>query len=246
MFHPKGPSLIELTKQALSDTTQGYDLLARKFDYTPFRTPRELLEPMATQLARQDAPPIARALDLCCGTGAAMLALRPLCTEEIVGVDLSEGMLAMARRGLEQQQQESATALAPFDLIQQDALQIDFEEAFDVITCCGAFGHIMPPDQDRFVERIHRALVPGGRFIFITHLKPSAGTLPWLAARGFNAVMHVRNTLFPREFVMFYLTFYLERAVDVLSRHGFTIDLSAPYQRLDYGRKMRLVTATKK
>lgn len=246
MFHPKGPSIVELARQALSDTTQGYDLLARKFDYTPFRTPPELLAPMAAQLAEKDQPPIARALDLCCGTGAAMLALRPLCTEEIVGVDLSQGMLDMARESLERQQQESATALVPFKLIQQDALQLDFQQSFDVITCCGAFGHIMPPEQDRFVERIHDALKQGGRFVFITHLKPSAGSLPWVAARGFNAVMHVRNALFPEEFVMFYLTFYLERAVDVLSRHGFSIEISAPYQRLDYGRKMRLVTATKK
>ena len=46
MFHPKGPTLLELTKQALSSTTKGYDLLAEKFEYTPFRTPDILLEPL--------------------------------------------------------------------------------------------------------------------------------------------------------------------------------------------------------
>lgn len=39
MFHPKGPSFVELAKQCLSSTERGYDLLAPKFDYTPFRTP---------------------------------------------------------------------------------------------------------------------------------------------------------------------------------------------------------------
>ena len=44
MFHPKGPSFFELVEQALSSTERGYDLLAPKFDYTPFRTPDEILE----------------------------------------------------------------------------------------------------------------------------------------------------------------------------------------------------------
>ena len=39
MFHAKGPTFWELAVQALSSTEHGYDLLAPKFDYTPFRTP---------------------------------------------------------------------------------------------------------------------------------------------------------------------------------------------------------------
>ena len=45
MFHPKGPTLRELAVQALSSTERGYDLLAPKFDYTPFRTPDAVLRP---------------------------------------------------------------------------------------------------------------------------------------------------------------------------------------------------------
>lgn len=30
MFHPDGPSLFELTRQALASTERGYDLLASK------------------------------------------------------------------------------------------------------------------------------------------------------------------------------------------------------------------------
>ena len=54
MFHPEGPSVLELTNQWLSSTQLGYDLLAPKFDYTPFRTPdsvlsivRERIRPLA-------------------------------------------------------------------------------------------------------------------------------------------------------------------------------------------------------
>ncbi len=245
MFHKDGPTFLELTRQALSDTTKGYDLLAKKFDYTPFRTPDILLDPMIDQIEASGIQP-ASALDVCCGTGAALRALRPICTERVVGVDLSQGMLDQARDFLDEQTSKSSGQLPPFELIQRDALSIDFEEEFDIITCFGAFGHILPKDQDQFATRVHAALRPGGRFMFVTYLKPTTGSIPWLAARGFNAVMHVRNALFPEEFIMFYLTFPLERAVDVLSRHGFSLEISAPYQKLDYGRHMRLVSAMKK
>jgi hypothetical protein len=36
MFSPEGPSLRELAVQALSSVEGGYDLLAPKFDHTPF------------------------------------------------------------------------------------------------------------------------------------------------------------------------------------------------------------------
>ena len=70
MFHPQGPTLRELAVQALSSTERGYDLLAPKFDYTPFRTPEEILVPALSNLDRPRS--IAAALDMCCGTGAAL------------------------------------------------------------------------------------------------------------------------------------------------------------------------------
>ncbi|MEV6184063.1 SAM-dependent methyltransferase, partial [Streptomyces sp. NPDC052015] len=44
MFSPHGPTLRELAVQALSSVEHGYDLLAPKFDHTPFRTPDSVLE----------------------------------------------------------------------------------------------------------------------------------------------------------------------------------------------------------
>ena len=96
MFHPQGPTLRELAVQALSSTERGYDLLAPKFDYTPFRTPEEILVPALSHLDRPRS--IAAALDMCCGTGAALRHLRPLCRDRVVGIDFSRGMLAIARR----------------------------------------------------------------------------------------------------------------------------------------------------
>src|SRR5476651_2539395 len=96
MFHPNGPTFWELAVQALSSTERGYDLLAPKFEYTPFRTPDDILAKVAEHLQR--LAPFGAGLDICCGTGAGMRMLRPLCRERVVGLDVSAGMLAEARR----------------------------------------------------------------------------------------------------------------------------------------------------
>ena len=83
MFHPSGPTLGELARQALSSTEHGYDLLAPKFDYTPFRTSDSILAAVAASLSL-DAP-FGSGLDLCCGTGAGMRMLWPLCRDRVVG-----------------------------------------------------------------------------------------------------------------------------------------------------------------
>lgn len=95
MFTPQGPTLRELAVQALSSVEHGYDLLAPKFDHTPFRTPDSILDAVATALDR--IGPFDRGLDLCCGTGAGMEVLRELCRESVTGVDISAGMLTVGR-----------------------------------------------------------------------------------------------------------------------------------------------------
>src|SRR5438270_13636407 len=93
MFGPDGPTFTELARQALSSTRIGYDLLAPKFDATPFRTPDALIVPALDLIGDHD-----RALDVCCGTGAASRLLRARARRQVVGVDFSEGMLAEAAR----------------------------------------------------------------------------------------------------------------------------------------------------
>ncbi|MFE2537757.1 class I SAM-dependent methyltransferase [Streptomyces sp. NPDC059371] len=98
MFTPQGPTLRELAVQALSSIEHGYDLLAPKFDHTPFRTPDTILEAVGSALA--PIGPFAAGLDLCCGTGAGMEVLRELCRDSVTGVDISAGMLAVGRSRL--------------------------------------------------------------------------------------------------------------------------------------------------
>ena len=227
MYHPEGPTFLELMRQALVSTERGYDLIAPKFDHTPFRTPEPVLDAMAEAIGPNRS--IGAALDVCCGTGAAMRHLRALCKERVVGLDFSQGMLDEAQRRL-----QDAPGDAPIELRRGDALALPFESEFDVVTCVGAFGHIVPEDEDRFVAGIARALRPGGRFVFATGEKPPLTSASWWMSRTFNGVMRVRNALRKPEFIMYYLTFLWPDVRARLEKHGLRAEAkrdrcAAPY-----------------
>lgn len=216
MFHPRGPTFFELLTQVLSSTQGGYDRLAPKFDYTPFRTPDALLEPAVACLA--EAEPIGSALDLCCGTGAAMHWLRPRCRERVVGVDFSAGMLAQARHNL-----QAAPGQAPLELRQADVLALQLRDEFDLVTIFGGLGHFLPRQQAELLGVVQRALRPAGRFAFISAPHPPLLSHEHLQARAFNAAMHLRNALWRPPFIMCYLTFLLPQAQLALERRGFSV-----------------------
>jgi ubiquinone/menaquinone biosynthesis C-methylase UbiE len=238
VFHPQGPTFWELAVQALSSTERGYDLLAPKFDYTPFRTPDAILEATAAAIG----PPrsIGSALDLCCGTGAAMSVLRPLCRERVVGIDFSQGMLDVAR-----QHTANAPGDARLEFVRGNVLDMPFDAEFDLAVCFGALGHILRKDEPQFVQQIARALKPGGRFVFATGYLPPLWSPRYWAARSFNAAMHIRNLLIRPPFIMFYLTFLLPQCQTLLESHGFDVQVR---NDVFTGRlaRLRLVIATRR
>jgi ubiquinone/menaquinone biosynthesis C-methylase UbiE len=232
MFHRDGPTFFELVRQALSSTDAGYDLLAPKFEYTPFRTPDVVLD-----LAAKALGPVDSLLDLCCGTGAAMRVFRPHVRRLVAGVDRSAGMLEQARVQL------SKDAGAPFTLVRGDALALPFRGAFDAVVSFGAFGHILEHDEPLMCAQVAKALKPGGRFVFATTDDFPPFHPAKLMASAFNAGMRVRNALLKPEFIMYYLTFLLPRATALLEEQGFTVEhrsFDRPLQLL------KLVTATKR
>jgi ubiquinone/menaquinone biosynthesis C-methylase UbiE len=231
VFHPEGPTFLELMKQALASTEEGYDMIAGKFDRTPFRTPDSIVQAMAEVIGGPRS--IDAALDVCCGTGAAMLALRPLCRERIVGLDFSQGMLDEARRRLDA---DGDAGAARVELVRGDALALPFEDEMDVVTSVGAFGHIERKDEERFVAGIFKALKKGGRFVFATSTAPPPTSTWFWAAHGFNAVMRARNALLKPPFIMYYLTFLWPEVEALLTRAGFRVEAIAgkcphPYER---------------
>ncbi|MFL5340764.1 MAG: class I SAM-dependent methyltransferase [Gemmataceae bacterium] len=238
MFHPNGPTFFELTEQALSSTQHGYDLLAPKFDRTPFRTPQSILDAVTDYL--RPLAPFGAALDLCCGTGAGMAALRPLCRERVVGIDFSRGMLEVCRRNL-----VATPGEADLAFVRGDARDLPFGPEFDLVTCFGALGHIARRDERRFVAEAARVLRPGGRFVVVTTYRP-----PWWTPRAwlaelFNVAMSMRNGLVAPPFVMYYLTFLLPGVRRLLEEQGLAVE-EYPLALRGAPPEWRLVVATRR
>ncbi|MCC7541209.1 MAG: class I SAM-dependent methyltransferase [Deltaproteobacteria bacterium] len=218
MYHPKGPTFLELMQQALSSTTKGYDLLASKFDYTPFRTPDALLDRIAPHLGAPGS--VARALDVCCGTGAGMRVLRPIARDLVVGADFSRGMMEEASTHV-----PSWEGAAKVAFVQADARALPFRRAFGLATCFGANGHIPVTDEQAFLRSVAQSLEMGGRFVFLSARMPPVWSRSYLVSRGFNAVMHARNLVLKPPFVMFYLTFLLPEVKRQLEVEGFEVEI---------------------
>ena len=161
MFSAQGPSLRELAIQALSSVEHGYDLLAPKFDHTPFRTPDGVLD--ATAEALRPLGPFGDGLDVCCGTGAGTQVLASACRGRITGVDFSAGMLARAR-----------TAHPEAELVRADVRALPFAGAFDLAVTFGALGHLLPSERPALFSGVHRALRPGGVFAFPIGAPPAS------------------------------------------------------------------------
>jgi len=223
----------ELAVQALSSVEHGYDLLAPTFDRTPFRTPDAVLE--ATAAALRPFGPFDRGLDVCCGTGAGLLALGSLCRGPVTGVDFSTVMLAQARRA----HPEAAWVRA-------DARALPFRGGFDLAVSFGALGHFLPAERPGVFAGVYRALRPGGVFAIPIGAPPSPTSPGYWAVLGFDLAMRIRNAVWRPPFVMYYRTCTLPAVSDHLAACGFTVTtvpLTALGRRPDGSPRGRLIVA---
>jgi SAM-dependent methyltransferase len=233
VFSPQGPSVRELTAQALSSVEDGYDRLAPKFDHTPFRTSGRILD--ATAGALRDLGPFDEGLDVCCGTGAGLGVLGSAGCRRITGVDFSAGMLAQATHA-----HPAAT------LVQADARTLPFTGTFDLAVSFGALGHFLPAERPAVFTGVHRALRPGGLFAFPVIGPPPVGSRWYWTLLAFDLAMRARNAVWRPPFVMYYRTCPLGALRDDLAAAGFTVTtlpLTALGQREDGSPRARLVLA---
>jgi SAM-dependent methyltransferase len=237
MFSSEGPSVRELAVQALSSVERGYDLLAPKFDHTPFRTPAAILDAVGSAL--RSAGPFDAGLDLCCGTGAGAGVLARVCRERVTGVDFSAGMLDVARERVR-------PTGPPVSWVRADARALPFAPAFDLVVSFGAFGHFLPRELPGLFAQVRSVLRPGGCFAFPLVAPPRPGSPGYWALLGFDTVMRVRNALWRPEFVMYYRAFRLADVQRELARAGFRVELRALPEfgrRPDGSPRVRLVMA---
>jgi len=106
-----------------------------------------------------------RVLDVATGTGkvACLAGHATGPAGQVVGIDLSDGMLAQAR---------PKAAGLPVAFRRMDAEALEFDDgAFDVVVC--GFGIAFFPDKVRAMEEMRRVLRPGGRMAFSWWTKDS-------------------------------------------------------------------------
>ena len=149
-----------------------YDLVASRYDAIKQFVPRNeswfVAGPLLRELGGVDHPLV---LDVATGTGRLPLALlRERFRGQIVGLDLSRGMLRQARHKLQPYGEQVA-------LVGQDASHLPFPEAtFDAVACLEAL-EFMPRPQDVLVEMV-RVLAPGGTLFLTNRVGRDAPLLP--------------------------------------------------------------------
>lgn len=105
------------------------------------------------QLAQ--ARPGARVLDLGCGAGWASLWMAEAGLR-VTAMDPSRGLLEHLRE-------------APVEVVCGGALELEAEEAFDAVWSNCALQHLPRGDMPNALNRVARALVPGGAFLLSIH-----------------------------------------------------------------------------
>ncbi|MEN9786404.1 MAG: Ubiquinone/menaquinone biosynthesis methyltransferase ubiE [Pseudomonadota bacterium] len=110
--------------------------------------------------------PGGRVLDVATGTGDLALALARAGVGEVVGADISAGMLAEAERKVAAERQDAGGRLAAVRFERADALGLPFDDgAFDAVTV--AFGVRNFEDLEAGLRELRRVLRPGGAVVVL-------------------------------------------------------------------------------
>jgi hypothetical protein len=211
VFSPQGPSVGELAVQALSSVEGGYDLLAPKFDRTPFRTCDGVLDAAAGAL--RPFGPFGRGLDVCCGTGAGMRVLRSRCAADRSPAPASA--LACSRR-------RAARTPAPAGYGPMPG-RCPSPRSSTWRSASGRSGTSCPPDGPPLFAGVYRALRPGGVFAVPVVVPPPVTSGRYWALLGFDLAIRVRNAAWRPPFVMYYRTCPPGAVRRDLAAAGFTV-----------------------
>jgi len=105
-------------------------------------------------------------VDLGCGVGRFFPLLAPRC-HRLLGIDVTEALLRVAR---------TAGAGGAAGLIRGSATGIPLRDGTaDLVLCCNVLIHVVEEDGLASVaSEVRRILRPGGRFVAIEHISPSA------------------------------------------------------------------------
>jgi len=130
----------------------------------PHRNDDEAAQDIAHLLKLIDPPRNAPLLDLCCGAGRHLIALRRKGLTQLTGLDLSEDLLAEARQRL------AAADMSDVRLLNADMREIPDSQTYStIISLFTSFGYFTDQHEDeRVLASAYRALVCHGNFVLDT------------------------------------------------------------------------------
>lgn len=151
----------EQVEQMFDNIAPAYDLLNHSLSWGIDRSWRRA----AIDSLRPYRPQ--RILDVATGTGDfAILAAKLLEPEALLGVDLSEGMMEVARQKVEREELQGVIRFQ-----KEDCLNLSFPNgSFDALTV--AYGIRNFSDLDCGLREMHRVLRPGGRLVIVELTAP--------------------------------------------------------------------------
>ena len=126
-------------------------------------------------------------MDLACGTGDFSIAIAGAMSQDshVTGVDISEGMLAVMKRKV-----EDAGLTDRIDITVGSGEELPFQEnSFDAVTI--AFGIRNFEDREQGLREIQRVLKPDGRIIILELSEPSNPVIRWVYNLYFTRIMPV-------------------------------------------------------
>jgi SAM-dependent methyltransferase len=217
-----GPTFFELARQALTNTRRGYDLLAPKFEHTMYATPLDWIDSSLKRVEeRFSLSSEGRGLDLACGTGRGVRALRQYC-DHVDGLDFSVGMLEEAAR--------LSHGIEGVEWICSDLHDLDLKaNHYDRIVTYGAWGHILPSFRKHLLSEIVDSLKPGGVFLTLTSNEPRIWEKRFWYYLFFDLAIWVRNRIWFEEFHMYYRLNSTDRLIASLyealeTRSGYSLE----------------------
>jgi len=141
--------------EALADTARTREIYERHAEAFDRHRHRHLIERPWLDRALALAPPGTPALDLGCGAGEPIARYLHETGRELVGIDLAENMLSIARQRL-----ASAT------FVRMDMQRLELDRTFGLIVAWDSFFHLTPNAQRATLPRMVAHLAPGGALLF--------------------------------------------------------------------------------
>jgi ubiquinone/menaquinone biosynthesis C-methylase UbiE len=170
---------------------RGYDKIAKEYsDWRRTFKNRRQLEELAELL-----PENAQVLDVGCGTGIPATQFLVDRGYRVLGIDISENMLEMARINVPQAQ-----------FIKKDMTDLDFaESSFDGLTAFYSIIHVLRTNHEKLFQDLHRILKPGAPMLV------SLGRNEWEGTEDFHGAH------------MFWSHYGPEKSLRLIKQAGFEI-----------------------